>query len=111
MLRTLIEDMADRIYECNDGADALAAYSLYLPDWVLMDIRMKDKDGIAATAEIKALFPEALIMIVTNYDDDEMREQALRAGACAYVLKENLLEMREVLLNRRSSRSLKRDAS
>ncbi|MEW6206999.1 MAG: response regulator [Acidobacteriota bacterium] len=110
MLRTLIEDMADQIHECSDGAEAIAAYGRYLPDWVLIDIRLKEKDGIAVAAEIKALFPKARILIVTDYDDEELREQALRAGACACVLKENLLEMREVLFNRRP-RSMKRDAS
>ena len=62
-----------------------------------MDIQMRTLDGISATREIKLAFPDARIVIVTEYNDADWREEARRAGACAYVLKEHLTEVRRIL--------------
>jgi CheY-like chemotaxis protein len=97
MLKSLVADLAAAIYECGAAAEALAAYTAHQPDYVLMDIAMKEMDGIAATREIKRAYPEAKIIIVTNYDNADLREAARAAGACGYVLKENLLELRPSL--------------
>jgi NarL family two-component system response regulator LiaR len=97
LIRSIISDLAGDVTECGDGAEALFAYTRCRPDWVLMDIRMKEMDGISATRQIKASFPEANIMIVTDYDSPNMREAARSAGACEYVTKENLLEVRRIL--------------
>ena len=102
LLRELLEDLAEIIRECADGAGALAAYRGAQPDWVLMDIRLKEMDGISATRQIKAAFPEARVVIVTEYDDAGLRQAARDAGAPGYVLKENLPEVREILLGARS---------
>jgi CheY-like chemotaxis protein len=98
LIRSLLEDIAESISECADGAEALAAYRLHRPDWVLMDIRMNDMDGIAATREIKTAFPDARIMIVSDYTDPNIRADAHSAGACEYVNKETLVDMRQILL-------------
>jgi CheY-like chemotaxis protein len=58
---------------------------------------MKPLDGLRATAEIKARFPETRIVIVSQYDDRELRVEAAPVGACAYVLKENLHELPGIL--------------
>ena len=50
-------------------------------------------DGIQATRQIKAADPAARVIIVTDYDQADLREGARQAGACAYVVKENLLEL------------------
>jgi DNA-binding NarL/FixJ family response regulator len=96
-LKTFIRDLAEAVYECEDGGDALAAYERYRPGCVLMDIEMKRVDGIRATKEIIAAFPEARIIILTSYDDPHYRAAASAAGALAYVTKENLLELRRLL--------------
>jgi CheY-like chemotaxis protein len=97
LIRSMVGDLADAITECCDGAFALAAYSENLPDWVLMDIRMKEMDGLMATKQIKARYPEAHICIVTDYDDSELRQAAYEAGAEGYVVKEDLSKLRHVL--------------
>ncbi|MGH9941136.1 MAG: response regulator transcription factor [Pyrinomonadaceae bacterium] len=97
VLGRLVGDLAGHVYECADGAEALAAYVAHRPDWVLMDIEMKQLDGLSATRQIVSRFPEAHVVVVTNYDDEELRDAAREAGACAYVVKENLLELRRVL--------------
>jgi CheY-like chemotaxis protein len=97
LLKKLVRDLTDDCTECDDGAQALGAYQQCHPDWVLMDLKLKAMDGLAATRQIKAAFPEARIIIVTGYDDARLRTAAQQAGACGYVHKENLLELREIL--------------
>ena len=96
-IKSFVIDLAAVVYECADGDEALAAYELRRPDWVLMDIEMKRMDGISATRQIKSQFPGARVMIVSNYDDPDLREAARQAGACEYVVKENLLNVRRIL--------------
>jgi CheY-like chemotaxis protein len=97
MIKTLIADVATEVHERGDGLEALSAYRAQRPDLVLMDVAMPGVDGITATREITSAFPEAKIVIVTDYDDAELREAACAAGACGYVLKENLLAIRELI--------------
>jgi len=96
-IRNIVEDLAERVYECVDGRDAVAQFAKHQPDWVLMDIKMKEVDGLAATRQIVTLFPAARIVILTSYDEASFRDEARQAGACGYVLKENLLELEDIL--------------
>jgi DNA-binding NarL/FixJ family response regulator len=73
--------------EAADGADAVALVREHAPDVVLMDIRMPGMDGLAATAEVLAAHPDARVVILTTFDDDEYVYQALRAGASGFLLK------------------------
>ena len=97
MIKRLIKSVLAEVWECSDGSQALEDYTAHRPDWVLMDIEMKDVDGIDATRQIRAAFPDARIVIVSNYDSDELRAAASTAGACGYVVKENLIELRRLL--------------
>ncbi len=90
------------------GADALAAYVEHSPDVVLMDVRMPRMDGLAATRQILHHSPQAKIVIVTDYDEDELRSAAREAGACAYALKHNLTELDAVLKATLNSRRASR---
>ena len=85
------------VIECTDGSQALAAYLQHRPDVVLMDVAMDGVDGIVATGLIRDADPTARIVMVTDYDGAELREAAEAAGACGYVLKENLVELRALL--------------
>ena len=97
LIKMMLAGVAEIVGECSDGADALAAYERLRPDWVLMDIGMKNVDGITATRQIIAAYPQAKIMIVTDYNDDDLRRAAREAGACQYIVKENLLDILEIL--------------
>ena len=84
-------DMADDIKvvgEAADGREAIDMTKQLRPDVVLMDIRMAKLDGVQATREIKARFPEVKVIALTNYDDDEYVFDCLRYGASGYLLKD-----------------------
>lgn len=97
LIRTVIGDFAEAVCECSDGAEALAAYVQHLPDWVLMDIRMQRMDGLTASRQIKAAYPQANICIVTEYGDAKTRAAAQQAGASGFVSKENLFALRQTI--------------
>ena len=97
MMTSIVADLADEIHQCTDGENVLAAYLAHRPDFVLMDINLGAVDGITATRRITQTDPAARIIIVTNYDGADLREATARAGARAYVLKENLFDVRRLL--------------
>lgn len=97
MLRRTLADTASEIQECTDGCDALGSYEKFHPDLVLMDVRMTVMDGLTATKQILSSYPHARIIVVTDYDDDDLRAAALKAGACNYVLKEKLADLAEIV--------------
>ena len=97
MIKRIVGDLADEISECEDGNQALAAYEASRPDWVLMDLEMPGMDGITATRGLIKTHPEARVIIVTDYGDKPLRAAARAVGACGYVLKENLNEVRRWL--------------
>ena len=78
--------------EAADGAQAVAVFEKLKPELTLMDVRMPNKDGIQAAAEIRSKFPEARILMLTTYDGDEDIHRALQAGAEGYVLKNSTRE-------------------
>ncbi|GIG54855.1 response regulator [Demequina activiva] len=73
--------------EASDGADAVALVRDHAPHVVLMDIRMPGMDGLAATEQVLAAHPDAHVVILTTFDDDEYVYQALRVGASGFLLK------------------------
>lgn len=82
------------IVECTDGQEAIEGYAAHHPDLVLMDLEMKHVDGFEATRRIKAQFPEARIMVLTSFADEEIKAAALASGASGYLLKENMEQIR-----------------
>lgn len=97
MIKMTLGGIAEVVGECADGADALEAYTRLQPDWVLMDVEMKEVDGIAATRQITNFDPQARVLMLTNYNDDNLRSAALDAGAFWYIVKENLIDILEIL--------------
>lgn len=73
--------------EAADGREAIAATRRLAPRVVLMDVRMPDMDGIAATREIVRVAPEARVLMLTTFSDDDYVLGALRAGASGFLLK------------------------
>jgi len=74
--------------EADDGAQAVAAVQAHRPDVVLMDIRMRKMDGIAATAAVRRLDSPPHVIVLTTFHADEQVMSALRAGAAGFLLKD-----------------------
>jgi DNA-binding NarL/FixJ family response regulator len=89
-LRILLELEPDLkiVGEATDGQSALEAYAELKPDVVLMDVRMPGMDGVEATWRLHERWPEARVIILTTFDDDEYVFEGLRAGARGYLLKD-----------------------
>ncbi|HZS45857.1 MAG TPA: response regulator transcription factor [Blastocatellia bacterium] len=97
LIKTLVGDLAQQIYECSDGVYALSSFTEHQPDYVLMDIEMEKVDGLTAIAQIKSAYPAARVVVVSNYDNAPLREAAQNAGACQYLPKDKLLLLRAIL--------------
>jgi DNA-binding NarL/FixJ family response regulator len=81
------DDRLQLIGEAADGRVAIAAARRLAPRVVLMDVRMPDMDGIAATREIVRVVPEARVLMLTTFSDDDYVLGAIRAGASGFLLK------------------------
>lgn len=83
-----IFDEVKLVFSAADGADAIREVSAgNLPDVILMDIEMRDVDGITATTQIKEEHPEIKILMLSVFDQKEKVKAALSAGADGYLLK------------------------
>jgi DNA-binding NarL/FixJ family response regulator len=89
-LRSLLQSEPDIevVAEAADGEQALAAIRRHGPDVALMDIRMPNLDGLAATRRLVEEETRTRILILTTYDLDEYVFEALRAGASGFMLKD-----------------------
>lgn len=72
----------------SNGAEAVEMAMTERPDVVLMDIRMPNMNGVAATKKIKEVLPECKIIILTTFDDSDYILSAINNGACGYLLKD-----------------------
>ena len=75
--------------EANDGFKAVKLADSLQPDVILLDLHMPRKDGIEAIEEIKAENPEARILVLTSFTEDEKVYAAIKAGAMGYLLKDS----------------------
>lgn len=89
-LRTMLDgDPRVRVVgEAADGQQALERTLELSPAVVLMDIKMPGMDGVAATRQLKERFPAVAVLMLTNYDDEALVVEAVRAGAGGYLLKD-----------------------
>ena len=97
MIKRVLAGPGVEFVECSNGSEAVALYAGGRPDLVLMDIEMPILDGINTTRQILAADPSARIVILTSHDQPVLREAAQMAGASSYLLKENLLLLRELI--------------
>lgn len=89
-LRSLIatDPQLKLVGEASDGEEAVRLFAELIPDVTLLDLMMPRKDGITTIQEIKARHPEAKILVLTSFVEDEKVFPAIKAGALGYLLKE-----------------------
>lgn len=89
-LRTLlsIEPSIEIAGEAANGVEAIEAARALRPDLILMDLRMPVMGGVEATRRVREASPESRVLVLTTFHEDEEIFDALRAGACGYLLKD-----------------------
>jgi DNA-binding NarL/FixJ family response regulator len=83
-----IQEGIDVVGTAGNGQEAIEQAQHLRPDVILMDVRMPVLDGVAATLQIRRHLPTCQVLMLTTFDDDEYISDALRAGACGYLLKD-----------------------
>jgi CheY-like chemotaxis protein len=98
LIRSLLSDLAEEIVEYGDGESALANYDKHMPDWSLVDVGMPVMDGFAVTSWIKRHHREARVLVMSQTSNPQMRAVARESGATVFVPKENLLQLRSLIM-------------
>jgi DNA-binding NarL/FixJ family response regulator len=117
-IRALVEEVTEVVIvaEADNGREAVALARQHRPDLVVMDISMRELNGIDATAQIRAEMPGAKVLILSMHTTEDFVRRALRAGASGYLVKDSApLELKmaieaigrgEIYLSSRVSKTL-----
>ena len=89
-LRTYLalQDDVEVVAEAGDGEAAVRAAEQHAPDVVLLDLAMPRLDGVAALRELREKAPEARVLVLTSFGEDDRLFAALRGGAAGFLLKD-----------------------
>ncbi|MBM4401074.1 MAG: response regulator transcription factor [Crenarchaeota archaeon] len=93
LLRKALRDLLEReddfeiVGEASDGEEAVRLTAKMLPEMVIMDVSMPNMDGLEATRQIKARYPNVAVLVLTVHTDDESVLEILQAGAAGYLVK------------------------
>jgi DNA-binding NarL/FixJ family response regulator len=93
-LKVLLEAQAgfQVVGEAGNGREAIAQVESLHPDVVLMDVRMPEMDGVAATQAICQRYPETRVLVLSTFDEDDYVSRAMQFGAKGYLLKDSQVE-------------------
>ncbi len=97
-LRKFLEDKGYSVVEAYSGDEALEAYKQERPDVVLLDMMMPGMSGLTALQELRALDPEACVIVVTALHNEVLANQVMDEGAFDYITKPINLEHLEMAL-------------
>ncbi len=82
----------------HDGLELMGQLKEYIPDVVILDISMPNMTGLQAAREIKSLYPGVKIIILTMHQNKHYLRQAFDIGVDAYVLKEDIVQINEIIM-------------
>lgn len=100
-IRSLIEDIPgiEVVAEAGDGLEAVHLTGKLQPDLVLMDVAMRNVNGLEATIQIRKQFSSVKVLILSMYTNEDYVVQALRAGASGYLIKDSAPMELEIAIN------------
>jgi DNA-binding NarL/FixJ family response regulator len=93
-LKVLLEAQSEFevVGEASNGREAIAQVESLQPDVVLMDVRMPEMDGVAATQAICQCYPHTRVLVLSTFDEDDYVSRAMQFGAKGYLLKDSQVE-------------------
>lgn len=97
---SVLKDLNCTFHHCNDGLEAIELYSRLKPDWVVMDMDLKQISGLVAAYQIRSRDPKANIIIISNHDKFEFRQTAERYGVKHYLLKKDFFPLKDLILEK-----------
>jgi two-component system invasion response regulator UvrY len=101
--KSLFASVFDTFYESTSGEEAISLFKKFNPDWILMDYKMKGMTGLEALKEIKQNNSSAKVIMVTQFDDVNLKKKALESGAVAFVAKEKLASIKNIILTNKEN--------
>lgn len=96
-LKSILQGAGVEFVECRDGGEAMACFAAQRPEWTVMDVWMKPVDGFTATRDILARFPGSRVLIITQDDNPRLKTEARAAGACGFLLKDDLPQLSQIV--------------
>lgn len=96
-VRQMFDASTTVIYEAASGEEAVKSFPAVKPDWVIMDLRMPGMGGMKATEAIRQLDPRARVIVISQLNEAEYREQAHHAGAIEFVSKEDVSQLAGII--------------
>lgn len=84
----MVEDDLELVGEADNGRTALTVFDRCQPDVVLMDLKMPEMDGVEAAERMLKSKPEVKIIILSSFEEEQLIQSALQAGAIGYLLKD-----------------------
>ena len=93
LIRQTVATAEDTVFECVSADDAVKSVGVFQPDCITMDVRMPGMCAFKAIRRIREDHPEVRVLVVSSYDEMDLRRAATEAGAVGYVSKENLSEL------------------
>ena len=96
-LREVLDEIGHEFLEAQNGQEAVETFARRRPDWTIMDVEMPEMDGLVATRAICDLDPNARVIVISQYTDTAYEVAARDAGALAFLHKDHLLRLPEIL--------------
>src|SRR5262245_5628074 len=97
LIRELVGHRATEIRECADGEEAIKVCPEFMPDFVIMDLKLPGMDGFEATRQLIAAQPRLRVIAISHLKHPDVEERARQAGAVYFVRKEKLFDLARYL--------------